>query len=211
MSDNGGNITREAYQFSDPEEEKEARGNIEILFGKIMEELKMDITDPSIEETPRRVTDVLMSLGSIPFPKMTVFTEKDADSMVTVSCQAASLCEHHFLPFFGRVYVGYIPNNGRVIGLSKIPRIIQHYAWRPQLQERLVSQVAGTLMEELQPMGVGVYAEMVHTCMSIRGPKATGSLTQTTALKGNFLSEASVKQEFMDSITREKLSPTILT
>ena len=127
--------------------------------------------------------------------------DEDYDEMVVVkSIDFFSLCEHHLLPFFGRVHVAYIPN-GRVVGLSKIPRIVDAFSRRLQLQERLTAQIAKCIQEHLDPIGVGVVCEARHLCMCMRGVQKIGSFTTTSAMEGRFKSDARTRQEFLHLIS----------
>ena len=106
-----------------------------------------------------------------------------------------SMCEHHLLPFIGRAHVAYIPRDGRITGLSKIARCVAGYAARPQLQERLTAQVADAMVEELDPLGVLVVIEAEHTCMTMRGIRAAGAMTVTSAVRGSLRSDARSREE----------------
>ena len=107
-----------------------------------------------------------------------------------------SMCEHHMLPFFGRVHIAYIPN-GKIVGLSKLPRVVEVFARRLQVQERLGEQIANALEEVLQPRGVGVVIEAVHLCMMMRGVEKQSSRTITSSLRGDFRDDAKTRNEFL--------------
>jgi GTP cyclohydrolase I len=130
--------------------------------------------------------------------------EADHDEMVMVrDIPLYSLCEHHLAPFLGKAHVAYIPNDdGRVIGLSKFARLIEGYARRPQVQERLTSQVADAMVRVLDPKGVMVVIEAEHLCMAMRGVKKAGTTTVTSAVRGLFRTNVSTRQEAMRFINR---------
>jgi GTP cyclohydrolase I len=128
------------------------------------------------------------------------------DEMVIVKdIELYSLCEHHLLPFLGRAHVAYIPN-GKVVGLSKIPRLVDMYARRLQVQERLTSQIAESLEEILEPKGVAVVVEAIHLCMMMRGVEQQNSFAITSSLRGEFHSDPKTRAEFMDLIRHQKQS-----
>ena len=108
-----------------------------------------------------------------------------------------SMCEHHLLPFMGKAHIAYIPSGGKVIGLSKLARIVNTFARRPQLQERLTAQIADFLNDEMSPLGVAVVIEAEHLCMTMRGAKASGAQTRTSALRGLMRSDARTRAEAM--------------
>ena len=112
-----------------------------------------------------------------------------------------SLCEHHLLPFFGKCHVAYIPD-GKVIGLSKIPRLVDVFARRLQVQERLTSQIAETIRERVQPLGVAVVMEATHLCMAMRGVEKQNSVTTTSAMLGTFRDDARTRHEFIELLQR---------
>ncbi len=126
--------------------------------------------------------------------------ESDCHEMVVVKdIEFYSQCEHHMLPFFGRIHIGYLPA-GRIIGLSKMARIVDLYARRLQVQERLTSQIADALMEVVRPQGVGVVVEASHFCMMMRGVQKQSSSTLSSAMRGSFRTDARTRMEFMELI-----------
>ena len=161
--------------------------------------------DPDREglvETPKRVAamyeEIFSGINDNPERHIKVFSEKDNDEVVVVrDIPLYSMCEHHLLPFIGKAHIAYIPSGGNVIGLSKLARIVDLFAKRPQLQERLTSQIADFLDEELNPLGIAVIVEAQHLCMTMRGAKAAGSMTQTSALRGLAKSDARTRAEIM--------------
>src|SRR5690348_3174585 len=163
--------------------------------------------DPNREgliETPRRVADmyaeVFSGLREDPADVLRVGFEEGHQELVLVKdIPFYSMCEHHFLPFHGVAHVGYIPN-GRVVGLSKLARALEILARRPQLQERLSSQLADAIMSALEPAGVGIVIKADHLCMTMRGIRKPGSLTVTSAMRGVFQRGAATRAEFMSLI-----------
>lgn len=132
-----------------------------------------------------------------------VFAENYSEMVVVRDIEVYSLCEHHLLPFFGRAHVAYIPD-GRVIGLSKLPRIVDIFARRLQVQERLSSEVADAVDHALSPLGVGVVIEATHLCMMMRGVQKQNSQTVTSSMRGVFLSDQRTRAEFMDLVGRSR-------
>lgn len=161
--------------------------------------------DPDREglvETPARVArmyeEIFAGLEDDPKRHLKLFDEKGNDEMVIVrDIPMYSMCEHHLVPFMGKAHIAYIPSDGKVIGLSKLARIVDTFARRPQLQERLTAQIADFLYEELSPMGVAVVIEAEHLCMTMRGARASGSQTRTSALRGVMRSDARTRAEAM--------------
>lgn len=161
--------------------------------------------DPDREglaETPSRVArmyeEVFSGLEKDPKQFIKMFSEENNDEMVVVrDIPLYSMCEHHLLPFVGKAHIVYLPRNGKVIGLSKLARIVDNFARRPQLQERLTSQIADFLTEELDPAGVAVVIEAEHLCMTMRGIRAAGAKTKTSALRGIIRSDARTRAEAM--------------
>jgi GTP cyclohydrolase I len=157
--------------------------------------------------TPARVAsmyaEVFSGLDDDPSRHLTVKFEAEHDEMVMVrDIPLFSLCEHHLVPFAGRAHVAYIPgDDGRITGLSKLARLVDGFARRPQLQERLTTQVADALVAVLEPSGVLVMIEAEHLCMSMRGVKKPGALTITSAVRGLFKTNAATRAEALDLIT----------
>jgi GTP cyclohydrolase I len=164
--------------------------------------LGRDPTSPHLHDTPRRVAAALGELLTPqPFNLTTFPNDEGYDELVLAkSIPFHSLCEHHLLPFTGVAHVGYIPN-GRILGLSKLARVVEHLARDLQVQERLTQQIADWLLDNVQPKGVGVVLEAEHLCISLRGVQATGSRTVTSALHGVLRHDARSRQEFM-ALTR---------
>lgn len=125
-----------------------------------------------------------------------IFDEGHHNMVLVKDIEMYSLCEHHMLPFFGRVHIAYIPD-GRILGLSKLPRVVEVFARRLQVQERLTEQIASALMEVLEPRGVGVVIEAAHLCMMMRGVEKQNSKTITSAMKGVFLEDLRTREEFL--------------
>jgi GTP cyclohydrolase IA len=151
----------------------------------------------SLRETPRRMARAYAELFSAPSFDMTTFpNEEGYDELVLArSIPVRSVCEHHLLPFIGVAHVGYLPGE-RILGLSKLARVVAHFSARPQVQERLTKQVANWLDEHLAPKGVGVVIEAEHTCMTLRGVRAAGSSTVTSTLSGTLREDPRSRQEF---------------
>jgi GTP cyclohydrolase IA len=157
--------------------------------------------DPSSEQlldTPRRVAASYAELlTAAPFTLTSFPNDEGYDELVLAKAiPFASLCQHHLLPFVGVAHVGYLPA-GRILGLSKLARVVELFARRLQLQERLTTQVAGWLQAQLEPKGVGVVLEAEHLCMSLRGVRAQGSRTVTSALHGRLRTDPRSRQEFL--------------
>ncbi|MBR2805018.1 MAG: GTP cyclohydrolase I FolE [Eggerthellaceae bacterium] len=166
--------------------------------------------DPDREgllETPARVaracTEMFAGLYEDPSAHLLKqFHEADHEEMVIVrDIPFTSMCEHHLLPFTGRAHVAYIPSKGRITGLSKLARCVEGYARRPQVQERMTSQVADAIMKSLEPLGTIVVVEAEHMCMTARGIKKPGSLTITSAVRGSFLNDEKTRAEVMSLFT----------
>jgi GTP cyclohydrolase I len=163
-------------------------------------------TDPNLVDTDQRVAkmylDIFSGLDEGTRPKLTTFPNEEHYTAMVMEKEIPfySMCAHHFVPFYGHGHVAYIPNE-RIVGLSKLPRLLEFYARRPQLQERLTEQLASVLDEELRPQGVMVVIEARHLCVEMRGIKKPGAVTVTSAIRGIFLEKA-VREEFLDLLRR---------
>ena len=173
---------------------------IEAAVREILTAIGEDAAREGLLETPARVAqmyaEIFSGLHDDPTRHLKIFQEADTDEMVVVrDIPLYSMCEHHLIPFMGRAHIAYIPRGGRVIGLSKLARIVDCFAKRPQLQERLTAQVADFLYANLDAQGVAVIIEAQHLCMTMRGARAAGSETQTSALRGTMRSDAKTRAE----------------
>ncbi|HKS48213.1 MAG TPA: GTP cyclohydrolase I FolE [Amycolatopsis sp.] len=169
----------------------------EVAASKFLTALGIPLDSESLRGTPRRMAEAYAELfAPRPFDLTTFPNDEGYDELVLArSIPVRSVCEHHLLPFVGVAHVGYLPGE-RILGLSKLARIVEHFACRPQVQERLTKQIADWLREHLLPKGVGVVIEAEHTCMTLRGVKATGSNTVTSTLLGTLRADARSRQEF---------------
>jgi len=165
--------------------------------GDLLRALGIDTDNENLRATPGRMARAYAELFSPrPFDLTTFPNDEGYDELVLArSIPVRSVCEHHLLPFVGVAHVGYLPD-ARILGLSKLARVVEHFASRPQVQERLTKQVADWLCAQLQPKGVGVVIEAEHTCMTLRGVRAAGSSTVTSTLLGTLRSDARSRQEF---------------
>jgi GTP cyclohydrolase I len=164
--------------------------------------LGLPLDSPDLADTPRRMADAYAEMLSSPAFDFTTFENtEDYDELVLVEgIPVRSLCEHHMLPFVGVAHVGYLPGE-RIVGLSKLARVVDFYARRAQTQERLTKQVAEHLRDALAPRGVGVVISAEHTCMTLRGARADGTRTVTSALLGHLRDDAAARAEFL-ALTR---------
>lgn len=176
---------------------------------RLLEDLGEDPSRQGLEQTPARVWKSLCALTDGYDCEVTdivgdALFEEEYDEMVVVrDMEFYSLCEHHMLPFFGRAHVAYIPD-GKIIGLSKLPRIVDMFSHRLQVQERLTNQIADVLTDILRPKGVGVIMEASHLCMMMRGVQKQGVKTVTSAMRGTFKADARTRAEFLDLTIRSK-------
>jgi GTP cyclohydrolase IA len=164
--------------------------------------------DPSREglvDTPKRLEQSLRFLTSgydadvDAMLNNALFTVDYNEMVIVKDIDFYSLCEHHLLPFFGKCHIAYIPN-GKVVGLSKIPRLVDIYARRLQVQERLTNQIASTLLDKVKPLGVGVVTEATHLCMAMRGVQKQNSVAVSSAMLGAFREDARTRSEFLNLI-----------
>ena len=160
--------------------------------------------------TPSRVSRMYLELFSginkDPKDEITITYTEDHDEIILVrDISFYSMCEHHLIPFFGTAHVAYLPRNGLITGLSKLARVVEVAARRPQLQERMTTQIANAIQEKLNPLGVAVVLEAEHLCMSMRGIKKAGSKTVTSVLKGVFQTNQSTRAEVLSLIGWKKI------
>ena len=181
-----------------------ANPQLEDIYAKILMQIGEDPSRSGLIKTPRRASMALSFLTQgyqrdiKEILNGAIFNEDYDDMVIVKNIEFYSLCEHHILPFFGNCHVGYIPK-GKIIGLSKIPRIVDMFARRLQVQERLTDQIARTLDDALQPLGVAVVIEAQHMCMMIRGVEKQNSKTITNVMLGAFRDKDSTRSEFMQS------------
>ena len=171
----------------------------------LLRALGVDAGSDHLRDTPRRVADAYAELLTPKSFDFTTFPNDEGYDELVVARDIPfhSLCQHHLLPFVGVAHVGYLPDR-RILGLSKLARVVEGFSRNLQTQERLTKQVAGWLEDHLQPKGVGVVVEAEHLCMSLRGAKARGSRTTTSALSGLVREDARTRQEFLSlSLARE--------
>lgn len=191
--------------------DEEKIAEIEKKFRDIMKILGLDLRDPSLEKTPYRVakmyvTEVFSGLKEKNFPEMNYIPDTIHDqhqaNIVLVKVTFTSFCEHHFVPFHGKAFVAYLPK-GKLIGLSKIPRIVRYFAKRPQVQERLTAQIADSLSMLLDNPDVAVSLIAEHFCVIARGVEDEHSHTITNVLRGAFNSDPNLRREFFEGVNRD--------
>lgn len=174
---------------------------IEQAVRAILEAIGEDPDREGLRNTPARVArmyqEIFCGIGEDPLKHLQIlFTEEDHEEMVLVKdIPLYSMCEHHLLPFYGKAHVAYIPRKGRMTGLSKLARVVEVLSKRPQLQERLTSQIADSIVTALNPRGVLVVVEAEHMCMTMRGINKPGSMTVTSAVRGQFESSEATRLE----------------
>ncbi|MBO5065357.1 MAG: GTP cyclohydrolase I FolE [Clostridia bacterium] len=185
------------------------KAKIEKAVRDILEAIGEDPDREGLIETPKRVAnmyeEVFSGLSEDPHTHLKLFNEKGNDEMVIVrDIPLYSMCEHHLLPFVGKAHIAYIPSDGKIIGLSKLARIVNVYAKRPQVQERLTTQIADFLYDELEAKSVAVLIQAEHLCMTMRGVRAAGAVTQTSALRGTARKDARTRAEVMSLLSGDR-------
>lgn len=180
---------------------------IEEAVRTILDSVGEDYTREGLRDTPARVArmyaEVFSGLHKNPEDELsTVFNEAHEELVLVRDIPFYSVCEHHLVPFFGVAHVGYVPRGGRVTGLSKLARLVETVSRRPQLQERITSTIADSIMNKLEPHGVVVVVEAEHLCMTMRGVKKPGSKTLTTSVRGIYQEDAGLRKEIFDLIQK---------
>ena len=182
---------------------------IEAAVREILIAIGEDPEREGLVETPSRVAnmyaEIFAGLSDDPNRHLKIFNEGKNEELVIVrDIPLFSMCEHHLIPFMGKAHIAYVPCDGRIIGLSKLARIVDCFSKRPQLQERLTAQIADFIYDGLKPQGVAVVIEAEHLCMTMRGARAAGSETQTSALRGTMRSDAKTRAEVMSLLNGTK-------
>ena len=181
---------------------------IEEAVHMILEAIGEDPEREGLQNTPKRVarmySEIFAGMNSNPREFLKVsFTEFHDELVLVKDIPLYSMCEHHLLPFYGKAHVAYIPRGGKVVGISKLTRVAEAYALRPQLQERLTSQIADCINESLKPFGVAVVIEAEHMCMTMRGVRKPGALTVTSAVRGIFETRPETRAEVFSLINQK--------
>ena len=173
----------------------------------IIDSLGEDIQREGLEKTPERVAKAMQflthgyGLNPLEILKSALFSEDHKQMIIVKDIEVYSMCEHHMLPFFGKAHVAYIPN-GKIVGLSKIPRVVDAFARRMQVQERLTDQIKNCIQEALQPLGVAVVIEAQHMCMQMRGIQKQNSVTTTSSFTGAFEKDKT-RKEFINLVSNK--------
>ena len=210
MTDSNKSMTEENNMDGYEKVEKYNKNKIDVLsqhYKSIINGLGEDVTREGLEKTPERVAKAMQylthgyDLNPSVIIKSAMFTEDHTQMVIVKDIEDYSMCEHHMLPFFGKAHVAYIPN-GKIVGLSKIPRVVDAFARRLQVQERLTDQVKDCINETLNPLGVAVVIEAQHMCMQMRGIQKQNSLTTTSSFIGAFEKD-STRKEFISLISNK--------
>lgn len=184
---------------------------VEELVKELLIEIGEDPNREGLLNTPHRVADALAFLtGGYHTDWETVingavFTQKIDNMVIIRDIELYSLCEHHMMPFFGRCHIGYIPHNGKILGISKLARLVDMFSRRLQLQERLTEQIAHSIMDAIRPEGVGVIIEAHHLCMMMRGVEKQNSMMTTSSVLGSFHNSIATRNEFLTLISRQRI------
>jgi len=190
------------YRPAGPEFDEAGETQLDHLIAELITALGEDVTREGLVRTPKRVERSLRFLMSGYDTSVesvvngALFEAEGSEMVVVKGIEFYSLCEHHMLPFFGQVHIAYIPDK-KILGLSKFARVVEVFARRMQVQERMTSQIARALMRVLEPCGLAVVIEASHLCMMMRGVEKQGASTRTSAMRGVFKSDARTRQEFM--------------
>jgi GTP cyclohydrolase IA len=183
---------------------------VENCIKTLLEQIEKDPKREGLKNTPRRVAKAYEFLTQGYQKDVTeilngaIFHEKYDEMVIVKDIDFYSMCEHHMLPFFGKIHVAYIPD-GKIVGLSKIPRLVDMFARRLQVQERMTQEIADAIQKHLSPRGVGVVAEAYHMCKMMRGVEKQNSNTITSAMLGIFKSDARTRSEFLDLISHKRI------
>jgi GTP cyclohydrolase IA len=183
--------------------------SVQAIYAELLKRIGEDPTRDGLQETPKRMEKSMAFLTqgyqqSVASVLHGALFDVDYDEMVIVrDIEFYSLCEHHLLPFFGKAHIAYVPQ-GKVVGLSKLPRIVDVFARRLQVQERLTQQIAEAIEDAIQPQGVGVVIEAQHLCMMMRGVEKQSSLTVTSSLRGVFKTQLQTRSEFLALVRAER-------
>jgi GTP cyclohydrolase I len=200
ISLNGGRGYKKIEQYDD-----EITGKLAKNYSEILEQLGEDITREGLEKTPLRVAKAMQfltqgyNMNPEEIVRSAMFREDYQQMVVVKDIELYSICEHHMLPFFGKAHVAYIPRH-HITGLSKIARVVEAYARRLQVQERLTTQIKNCIQDTLNPLGVAVVIEAHHTCMQMRGVQKQHSVTTTSDFTGAFLNSIATREEFFNII-----------
>jgi GTP cyclohydrolase I len=179
--------------------------NLSAHYREVLKHIGENPEREGLQKTPERISKALLyltqgyDLDATEILNSAMFKEEYSQMVIVKDIEVYSMCEHHMLPFFGKAYVAYIPN-GHVVGLSKIPRVVDVFARRLQVQERLTNEIRDCIQNALQPLGVGIVIECRHLCMSMRGVQKQNSVTTTSAFTGEFLKEKT-RTEFLNLIS----------
>lgn len=205
MADGEHEPVGEGYERIDQYDAKSV-ARIGAHYGDILKAIGEDPRREGLKKTPERVAKALQylthgyDLDPAAILRGAMFREKYSQMVLVKDIEVYSLCEHHMLPFFGKAHVAYIPN-GRITGLSKIPRVVDAFARRLQVQERLTDQIRDCIHDTLRPLGVAVVVEAAHLCMQMRGIQKQNSVTTTSAFTGIFLEDQRTREEFIKLIS----------